>query len=248
QECFGSQTRYIYAIETGLSSDPPMNWRLSALDRALLLSNSDAHSLKNLGREANCFDCALDYRTITEVIKTKDASRFLGTIEFFPEEGKYHYDGHRNCQARIHPREAIANHNLCPSCNQKVTIGVLHRVEELADRPLGYRPECAMSFSHMILLEEIIAAALGQGRETVGVQKEYLALTGRLGSELDILLRIPEAELRHQAPGRVVEGILKARLGEVDVLPGYDGLYGEIKLRWGEVVVPQRQAQLDLFA
>lgn len=248
QECFGSQTRYIYAIETGLSSDPPMNWRLSALDRVLLLSNSDAHSLKNLGREANCFDCALDYQTIAEVIKTKDASRFLGTIEFFPEEGKYHYDGHRNCQARIHPREAIAKGNLCPSCHQKVTIGVLHRVEELADRPLGYRPKCAMPFSHMILLEEIIADALGQGRGTVGVQKEYLALTGRLGSELDILLRIPEEELRHQAPGRVVEGILKARLGEVDVLPGYDGLYGEIKLRWGDVVVPQRQAQLDLFA
>src|SRR3989338_1379706 len=157
EECFEEYSKYIYAIETGLSSDPPMNWRLSALDKIALISNSDAHSPRKLGREANVFDTDLSYDAITGAIKDKDPRRFLYTIEFFPEEGKYHYDGHRNCAISLTPFESKKYNNLCPTCGKPLTIGVLNRVERLADRKQGQGPNGAIPFKSLVPLEEIIA-------------------------------------------------------------------------------------------
>jgi uncharacterized protein (TIGR00375 family) len=163
EECFGEMASHIHVVETGLSSDPEMNWRLSALDSITLISNSDAHSPSRLGREANAFDCPLDYEEIAEALRTKDRKKLLFTIEFFPEEGKYHYDGHRQCDVVLPPSEAKARQNLCPVCQKRLTVGVMHRVEELADRPEGFIPRNAIPSIHLIPLEEIIAAALGVG-------------------------------------------------------------------------------------
>ena len=162
---------------------PEMNWRLSALDRITLLSNSDAHSPNRLGREANAFDCPLDYQEITETIRTKDRKRFLFTIEFFPEEGKYHYDGHRQCGVIFSPSQTKAHQYLCPNCHKKLTVGVMHRVEELSDRPEGFIPKNAIPSIHLIPLEEIIAEALGFRVGTKAVEAEYERLMERGGSE-----------------------------------------------------------------
>ena len=153
EECFGEMSPQIRAIETGLSSDPEMNWRLSALDPITLLSNSDAHSPNRLGREANAFDCALDYHEIVGTIRNKDRRKLLFTIEFFPEEGKYHYDGHRQCGVIFSPSQTKANQYLCPKCHKKLTVGVVHRVEELSDRPEGFVPKNAIPSIHLIPLE-----------------------------------------------------------------------------------------------
>jgi PHP family Zn ribbon phosphoesterase len=173
EECFEDYSNYIFAGETGLSSDPAMNWRLSALDRITLISCSDAHSLPNIGREANVFNCNLSYFEIVNSIKEKDKSKFLYTIEFYPEEGKYHYDGHRNCGVSLSPKETKRHNGICPVCTKPLTIGVLNRVEQLADRPEGFVPENAIPFKNLIPLEEIIADALGQGVGAVEVEKEY---------------------------------------------------------------------------
>jgi uncharacterized protein (TIGR00375 family) len=161
QECYEEESKHIHAIETGLSSDPEMNWRLSALDDITLISNSDAHSPNRLGREANAFDCALDYREVTEALRKKDRKKFLYTLEFFPEEGKYHYDGHRQCGVIFSPSETKAHQYLCPGCQKRLTVGVMHRVEELSDRPEGFIPKNAIPSIHLIPLEEIIAEGLG---------------------------------------------------------------------------------------
>src|SRR5512136_441550 len=163
KECYEEETKNIRAIETGLSSDPEMNWRLSALDDITLISNSDAHSPSKIGREANIFNCDLSYEAITDAIRRKDPRRFLFTIEFFPEEGKYHYDGHRSCNVRLTPRQAIAGGELCPVCGRKLTIGVLHRVESLADRNEGFIPPNAIPYKSLVPLEEVIGQAIGAG-------------------------------------------------------------------------------------
>ena len=155
EECYGEMAPHIHAIETGLSSDPEMNWRLSALDRITLISNSDAHSPDRLGREANAFDCELDYGEIVDTLRTKDRKRFLFTLEFFPEEGKYHYDGHRQCGVVLSPAETKDHHCLCPKCHKKLTVGVMHRVDDLSDRPAGFLPRNAIPSIHLIPLEEI---------------------------------------------------------------------------------------------
>src|SRR5512136_345672 len=188
EECFGELSPHIHAIETGLSSDPEMNWRLSALDSITLISNSDAHSPNRLGREANAFDCELDYREIAETIRKKDRKKLLFTIEFFPEEGKYHYDGHRDCGVIFSPSKTKANQYLCPSCHKKLTVGVLHRVEELADRPEGFIPKNAIPSIHLIPLEEIVAEALGVRVGTKSEEAEYERLIDKGGSEFQILL------------------------------------------------------------
>ncbi|GAB4534349.1 MAG: endonuclease Q family protein [Thermodesulfovibrionia bacterium] len=232
EECFGEYSIYIYAIETGLSSDPEMNWRLSSLDRITLISNSDAHSPNKLGREANVFDCEMDYYEIIDVIKKKDRKRFLYTIEFFPEEGKYHYDGHRSCNVLFSPSETKAHKGICPVCNKPLTVGVMNRVEELADREEGFVPDNAIPSRHMVPLDEVIAQAFDSGTSSARVRKEYERLTAS-SSEFEILLDLPETELYRIADERVAQAILKVRRGEIDIVPGYDGVYGKIKISIG---------------
>jgi uncharacterized protein (TIGR00375 family) len=230
EDCFEEETENIYAIETGLSSDPAMNWRLSALDRFALISNSDSHSPSRIGREANVFDTELDYYEIMKAIKNKDKERFLYTVEFFPQEGKYHYDGHRKCNVRLAPDESIQNYDICPICGRKLTIGVMHRVETLADRPEGFVPEGAIPGVHLVPLEEIIAGALQKGAGTKTVADLYSKLIERLGAEFDILLNLSKEELADGAPDRVLEGIMRVREERIKAVPGYDGVYGEIHI------------------
>lgn len=230
EDCYEDQTGQIFALETGLSSDPPMNWRLSALDRYALVSNSDAHSPGKLGREANVFDCELDYAAIRETLRARDGSKILSTIEFFPEEGKYHYDGHKPCHLRLTPSQTGKYKGKCPECGKKITVGVLHRVDDLADRPTGAVPAGAVPCRHLIPLEEIIAAAMGRGTGTQGVLREYHKLVAEFGNEFAILLETPEEELARLTDPRVAEGVMRARAGRVRVLPGYDGEYGEIRI------------------
>lgn len=230
EECFLDLTSEIFALETGLSSDPKMNWRLSSLDRFSLISNSDAHSPQKIGREANVFELEkISYYEIKEVLKNKDKKKFLFTIEFFPEEGKYHYDGHRNCNIRLSPKESIVNNDLCPVCGKKVTIGVLHRVELLADREEGYIPEGAIPFKNLIPLDEIIAEALNVNKESVAVKNLYHEMVKKIAPEFEILLNVPIEEVKKNYP-KIGEGIEKMRKGEIKILPGYDGLFGEIKI------------------
>ncbi len=246
EECFGELSSYIYAIETGLSSDPEMNWRLSALDRITLLSNSDAHSPSRLGREANAFACALDYKEIIETIRKRDRKKFLFTIEFFPEEGKYHYDGHRQCGVIFSPSQTKANKYLCPSCHKKLTVGVIHRVEELSDRPEGFIPKNAIPSIHLIPLEEVIAEALGVRVGTKAVESEYDRLIERGGSEFKILLDATPDELASFVPAKILEGIIHMRQGKVSIIPGHDGVYGKIAL-FTEKKEGESKEQLKLF-
>jgi uncharacterized protein (TIGR00375 family) len=246
EECFGEFSSHIHAIETGLSSDPEMNWRLSRLDSITLLSNSDAHSPNRLGREANAFDCALDYQEIVEAIRKKDRKKILYTVEFFPEEGKYHYDGHRNCGVVFSPSETKSHHYLCPKCQKKLTVGVMHRVEELADRPAGFMPRNAIPSIHTLPLEEIIAEAVGTRVGTKGVESEYERLIERGGSEFRILLEATPDELASYASPKILEGIIRNRQGKVLIVPGHDGTYGKITLfpETKETEPPEQQLKL----
>ncbi len=243
-ECFGQYTERIFAIETGLSSDPPMNWRLSALDSITLISNSDAHSPAKLGREATLFDLpAPSYAGMIDAMRSRDPKRFLGTIEFFPEEGKYHYDGHRACGVVLPPREAIKRGNRCPVCGKPLTVGVMHRVEDLADRPPDDLPTDRPPFRSLVPLPEIIAQALGTGVNTKGVSQEYDRLIKRFGSEFRILLDLPEEELASGVPARILDGIRKVRRRELVIEPGYDGVYGTVKIP----IEAEEPKQLKLF-
>ena len=248
EECFEEEVKHIFAIETGLSSDPEMNWRLSTLDRITLISNSDAHSPNRLGREANVFDCALNYREICGAIRDKDPRKFLFTIEFFPQEGKYHFDGHRNCGVMFSPLQTKANDYLCPVCKKRVTIGVMHRVEEMADRPEGFIPTNSIPCIHLIPLEEVIAGSLGVGVGTKAVEAEYDRLIGAGGSEFTVLLDLPPEELKRFTSPRVLEGLVRMRQGKVHIIPGHDGVYGKIRLfsseDRGEAEVSQQQMNL----
>ncbi|MEK6600334.1 MAG: endonuclease Q family protein [Candidatus Binatota bacterium] len=244
EECFEEESANIHAIETGLSSDPAMNWRLSALDRITLVSNSDAHSPRKIAREANVLNCAPTYNDVVDSLKSRDPEKFLFTIEFFPKEGKYHYDGHRKCGVRWSPSETKKHQGRCPVCAAGVTVGVMHRVNDLADREEGYVPQRPVPAKHLIPLEEILADALKVKPGTKTVNREYARLTGLLGPELEILLDVGEEELKKVCPPRVSEGILKVRREEVQVEPGYDGVYGKISLTVS-AARPQPQATPD---
>jgi uncharacterized protein (TIGR00375 family) len=230
EECFQEESKNIYCIETGLSSDPQMNWRLSALDKITLISNSDAHSPRKLGREANIFNCALDYKEIIDVLKTKDPKRFLYTVEFFPEEGKYHYDGHRVCNIIMTPEESMKHQDMCPVCRRKLTIGVMHRVAALADRPVGFTPPNAIPCKHMVPLEEIIGDALDVGPDTISVKSEYDKLIAKGGNEFNILMDIPLNDLARLTTTRIWEGIKLVREEKLTIVPGHDGVYGKISI------------------
>jgi len=230
EECFEEESRYIYAIETGLSSDPSMNWRLSSLDHITLISNSDAHSPSKIGREANIFHCNLDYYEIIDTIKNKDRNRLIATIEFYPEEGKYHFDGHRKCNVVFSPQETKRHNYICPVCGKRLTVGVMHRIESLADRPSGHRPNDAIPEIHLVPLEQIISEALGVQTTTKAVQEEYKRLVSIGGSEFEILLKLSIEELSRFVPPRILEGISRVREGKLFIKPGFDGVYGKIKI------------------
>lgn len=248
EECFGGLAEHIRAIETGLSSNPEMNWRLSALDNITFISNSDAHSPSKLGREANVFDCALSYNEITEIIKTKDAKRFLYTVEFYPEEGKYHYDGHRECGVLYSPEESKAADKICPVCRKGLTVGVMSRVEDLSDRPVGYRPPDAIPSRQMVPLEEILSEAFEVGPASNKVQKEYRRLTTEAGSEFAILLDMDVAEIARLAGEKVATAVSKVRSGDIGITPGFDGEFGKIRI-FGKAEEPRLAgpAQIRLF-
>jgi uncharacterized protein (TIGR00375 family) len=230
KECFQEKAKYIHAIETGLSSDPEMNRRLSQLDNITLVSNSDAHSASpwRLGREANVFDLKKDFnfKDFIRVIRTR--KNFLFTIEVSPSYGKYHYDGHRNCGIALHPKETIKLNNLCPKCGKPLTIGVLNRVEQLADRPEGFRPKNAVPFKPLLPLHELIGYTLNQGVATKKVASIYSKLLEKFGSEFNVLLGEGRKEIEKTASSKVADIILSNRAGRLKIEPGYDGLYGRI--------------------
>lgn len=228
EDCFGDLTPHIHALETGLSSDPPMNWRVSALDSYFLISNSDAHSPAKLGREATLFDMKLSYKELAKALN--EGTGLAGTIEFYPEEGKYHFDGHRKCGLCLSPQEARGYGNICPICGRKLTIGVLHRVEELADREEGVRASSARPFESLVPLPEVIAASLGVGAASKKVLEKYSKMLQKLGPEFQILRSIPVEDIRKAAGPVVAEGIERLRQEKVERIPGFDGEYGRISL------------------
>lgn len=228
EEAFGKYAKDIFALETGLSSDPSMNWMLSALDRITLISNSDCHSPQKLGREANVFELEkLSYSAVIDAIKTRKG--FVKTYEFYPEEGKYHWDGHRECKVRMVPQDAIKMGDVCPVCKKKMTIGVLHRVELLADRKEGFVPPHSVPFTRLIPLMEIIASVRDAGVGTKGVQEEYFKIVNYFGNEF-AALEAPEENLILASDKVLANAIVKAREGKVYWKPGYDGEFGE--MRW----------------
>lgn len=228
EECFEDLTPHIHALETGLSSDPPMNWRLSALDSFQLISNSDAHSPAKLGREANLMDIELSYPALADAIQTGQG--LYGTIEFFPEEGKYHFDGHRKCDLVLTPAETQKYGGICPVCGKKITIGVQHRVEQLADRAEDYFRPDAKPFESLVPLPEVIAASTGMSAAGKKVNAQFEKMLSDLGPEFSILREVPLDDIRHSAGACVEEGIRRLRLGKVRRDPGYDGEYGKIHL------------------
>ena len=230
EECFEELTPLVPAIETGLSSDPAMNWRLSSLDSVRLISNSDAHSPAKLMREANLFDTDLSYEAIISAISDPTSAEFLGTLEFFPEEGKYHYDGHRPCRVRLSPEETRRNGGRCPKCNSKVTVGVMHRVEELADLPYGRRPSQARPYQSIIPLIEIIAEVEQVGVNSKKVTGAYLDLLSRLGNEYHVLVEAELSSISQAGSNLLSEAISRVRSGHVSIYPGYDGEFGTIKI------------------
>lgn len=232
EECFEDMTPHIYAVETGISSDPEMNWRLSQLDNITLLSNSDAHSPANLGREANVFDLKeRTYDEIYEVIKNKDLKKFLYTIEFFPQEGKYYFDGHRACDFSCSPTESKEKYkNICPKCKRPLILGVNYRIDDLADRDLGVKPKNAIPFKSIVPLQEIIAEVLQRGKKTKGVTAIYEEMIMKGNNEFNILLNLDREEIEKISNDRIAEGILRVREGRVNIEPGYDGEFGVVKV------------------
>ena len=227
KECFGERANYIHAIETGLSSDPPMNWRISELDRITLVSNSDSHSYWpwRIGREANIFELKeISYKGIISAIKNKELK---ATIEVDPAYGKYHLDGHRACKVCLEPKESLKQNNICPKCRRKLTIGVLHRVEELADRPEGYKPENAANFYSLIPLSEIIAQSISAGIATNKTWKAFNDLINKFGNEFSILLDAPIEEIEKLTNEKIASAVMLNRAGKLRIIPGYDGEYGK---------------------
>ncbi len=247
EDCFEKYTDKIFALETGLSSDPAMNWRLSALDRFSLISNSDSHSPAKIGREANVFKCELSYDGIRDALKEKDPGRFLFTTEFFPEEGKYHFDGHRLCGVRFSPEQTRASGGKCPKCSKPVTVGVMNRVEALADRAPGFKPKNAIPFRNLIPLDEVIADAKGLSPSASAVHKDYLGIVSKFGTEFEVLLRAPKEDILRDIPSKIAEGIIRMREGKVRIDAGFDGEYGKISLFGEEEKKKEDDRQLSLF-
>ncbi len=251
EDCYQDMTKHIHALETGLSSDPPMNWRLSALDRFTLVSNSDCHSHWpwRIGREANVFELEqLTYKEVVDTIRKKDRNRFKFTIETNPAYGKYHWTGHRNCKVSLPPQEAIKYGNLCPVCGRKLTRGVEQRIEELADRPVNYEPENPIGYKRLLPLHEIIKAVLDvsyQGAKTVW--SIYNPLVKKFDDEYTVLIDAPKEEMYKIVDSRIAEAIVRVREEKAKVTPGYDGVYGQLKIfDQKEEVSQQKPAQKSI--
>jgi len=252
-DAFKDQVKHIHALETGLSSDPLMNWRLSSLDKYALVSFSDLHSFWpwRIGREATVFELKqLTYKNLINAIRTKEGLK--ETIEFWPHEGKYHYDGHRNCNVCLSPKESLKNKNICPVCGRALTIGVAHRVELLADRPEGFMPKNAKPFKNIIPLSELISGVIKSAVATQKVWKYYNELIKAFGNEINILLNVDENKLRSKTEEKIAEVIIKNRRGKIKVSPGFDGLYGQPVFSEGderketEQITSVKHSQTDL--
>lgn len=230
EECFGDLSHHIFACETGLSSDPPMNWRVRDLDRVRLISNSDAHSPGFLGRNASVFDTPLDYHAIRDALETNDLSAYRGTLDMYPDQGKYHYDGHRKCNVRLNPDETAAVDGICPVCSKPLTLGVLYRVRELADRPEGFQPENRHPFSYVVPLADILSEVFGVGPKTKKVTGYYDKAIAALGPELQILTRFSPEEIDGAGVPLLGRAIEKMRKGDLYIEPGYDGEFGKVRL------------------
>lgn len=263
EEAFGSMAKYVFAIETGLSSDPKMNWQVPALDNIALLSNSDAHSLRKLGREANVFEIDEKKLSFKEIIRAigerniggelDDRSYFVETLEFFPEEGKYHFDGHSDCKFSCGPKDTKNLNGICPVCGKKLLRGVLYRVDDLAvGREYGFQPPRAVPFRSIIPLEEIIAETLGVGTASKKVLAQYEGMVTQV-SEFEILLDTdPEEIARIAGPGVgavIAESVMRVRNGQVHIAPGYDGVFGKIQIYSAEerAKMQLRPKQTSLF-
>jgi uncharacterized protein (TIGR00375 family) len=246
EEAYGEQAKHIFAIETGLSSDPKMNWQISGLDKYSLVSNSDAHSLRKIGREANVFEIEegkLSYGEIIRVIRNKDPREFVCTLEFFPEEGKYHLDGHRDCKFSCLPSQTKHLGGVCPVCGKKLLVGVLNRVAELADREHGFIPPASVPFKSVIPLEEIIAETLGVGVQSKKVVEMYEKMvSSRISnfkfqisnelpiSEFEILLDLSEEQISKISNPGIGQAVIRVRQGKVRLEGGYDGVFGKIEI------------------
>jgi len=232
KQCFKDQTKHIYAYETGLSSDPEMNSRVSSLDNLSILSSSDAHSLPNIGREANVMDLNdITYNEIYEAIKNKDLSKLKYTIEFYPEEGMYYFDGHRDCNFSATPQETKKLKGICPKCKKPLVLGVSYRVESLADRDKGYRPLNSQGYKKLIELDKIIAEVLNiKSRKSIKVQTIYKKMIESLGSELDILLEIKINKIKKEFGDNIALAVDRVRKGNLIIKPGFDGKYGEVRI------------------
>ncbi|MFH1642368.1 MAG: endonuclease Q family protein [Nanoarchaeota archaeon] len=246
EEAFKDQAKHIHALETGLSSDPAMNWRISSLDKYSLISCSDSHSFWpwRIGREATMFELnELSYKNIINALRTKQG--LSGTIEVDPAYGKYHFDGHRTCNVCLNPTESIKLNKICPVCSKPLTIGVEHRIEELADREPGYKPKDAKDFKHLIPLSEIIATLLNCGVATKAVWSEFNKLIKSFDNELNVLLNVNEKQLTNVTDSKIAEAIMKNRNGEIKLTPGYDGVYGKPMFS-DKIVSDHEQKQMDL--
>lgn len=260
EDCYQDMTKHIFALETGLSSDPPMNWRLSTLDKYTLVSNSDSHSSWpwRIGREANVFELEqCTYSNVVDAIRSKDADRFRNTIETDPAYGKYHWTGHRNCKISLSPQEAIKFGNRCPVCNRRLTKGVEQRVEELADRPVGFKPEKAIGYMHLLPLSEIIATVLGVTYPSVKkVWDIYNMLIEKFGNEYAVLIDASKEEMAKIVDPKIAEAVVRVREEKVKIVPGYDGVYGQLILfekgqeekdKKRELPLQQQRRQQSLF-
>ncbi|MGC8571735.1 MAG: endonuclease Q family protein [Candidatus Micrarchaeia archaeon] len=231
KEAYRDQEKHIYALETGLSSDPPMNWLVSELDKYTLISNSDMHSLPKMGREMNLFEIderEVSYNSIITAIKNKDVKKFKKTIEFFPEEGKYHFDGHRQCSISINPETDKIQ--ICPVCGKKVVIGVMHRIIDLADRPIDYIPKDAIPYQHLVPLNEVIAYSIRKAPTTQTVLNEYNKLISKFGTEFDVLVNAEIKDIEENSSREIAEAISNIRSNKITVIPGYDGVFGKLDL------------------
>jgi DNA helicase II / ATP-dependent DNA helicase PcrA len=230
RECFEDLTSFIYAVETGLSSDPPMNWRISELENLTLISNSDAHSPANLGREANIFDTDLNYDSIIDAMKSGNPDHFLGTLEFYPEEGKYHYDGHRKCEISFHPEQTLSHNDICPVCQKPLTLGVLYRVNALSDRPEGNTPAKSHPYDHIIPLTDILSEIFRVGPRTKKVLQKYHSVIEKLGPELNVLNALPLEKIEEAGIPLLKESIGRMREKKIKISPGYDGEFGRVRI------------------
>jgi uncharacterized protein (TIGR00375 family) len=254
EDCYEDMTKHIHVLETGLSSDPPMNWRLSTLDRFTLLSNSDCHSHWpwRLGREANVFELKkFTYEEVIDAIQQKDSRRFKFTIETNPAYGKYHWTGHRKCNISLPPKDAMKYGNICPKCGRKFTLGVEQRIEELSDRSPNYTPENALEYKRLLPLSDIITAVIGvsyQGAQQVW--SIYNKLIAKFGDEYSVLIDAQQKEMTSIVDQRIAEAIVRVRNEEAKVIPGYDGVYGQLVIFDGckdkEIIQkPKQKSMID---